>query len=124
MVEGRPDASSKVDGQVDGTSAGPDLHLRAPIKTSASLLTPRVPFDNTKHTVIVMDDYRNPDQLKLGEKTFSHGELIARINEENGFNAVRMQTGTLKTVLSLRNFNDFGNSIMPTAGRYPSNPVM
>lgn len=192
MVEGRPEASSKVDGQVDGANAGPDPHLRAPIKpngggetadtgtltgagtvadagnsdagnsevtaallsgesltlmaaesagkkpnqkfpapmpadkgdmtvpmprsrpdltSSASLLTPRVPFDNTKHTVIVMDDYRYADQWKLGEKTFSHGELIARINEENGFNAVRIQAGTLKTGMielpkSLKFLND------------------
>jgi hypothetical protein len=51
------------------------------------------PFDESKRTVLVLDDYRETEMFMRGDKGFSHGELNARLTEENGFNAVRMQVG-------------------------------
>lgn len=44
-------------------------------------------------TVIVLDDYRQSDMIVNQGKGFSHGELSARMAEENGFNTVRLQIG-------------------------------
>jgi len=49
-----------------------------------------------KNNVLVLDDYRVSDILLKGEHGISHGELSARLAEENGLNVTRMQVGLLK----------------------------
>lgn len=51
------------------------------------------PFDDDKRTVLVLDDYRETEMFMRGDEGFSHGELNARLTEENGFNAIRLQVG-------------------------------
>lgn len=95
----------------DNGTGVPMPRPRPDMTSAASLLPAHIQFDRDKRTVIVLDDYRDHNTWTLGNKGFSHGELIARINEENGFNAVRMQAGTLKSGMlelpkSLKAVND------------------
>lgn len=60
---------------------------------AASFLPERVQPEADQQTVIVLDDYRDTNMILNNGKGFSHGELSARMAEENGFNVVRMQIG-------------------------------
>jgi hypothetical protein len=62
----------------------------------ATFLPERIPFNDDARTVLVLDDYRNDEMFLKDEHGFSHGELNARLLEERGFNAIRLQAGIFK----------------------------
>lgn len=70
------------------------------VPTRASILPARVAHDPDRRTVVVLDRYGANEMLMRpdlgGDYGFSHGELSARMAEENGFNVVRMQIGYRK----------------------------
>ncbi len=80
--------------KVDSGAGSPAEKVQYPVP--ASILPRRIEADSTKSNVLVLDDYRETDILLEDDKGFSHGELSARLAEENGLNVTRMQVGLLK----------------------------
>lgn len=73
------------------------------------------PIDPNAPTVIVLDDYRYHDVEIKGEHGFSHGEISARMAEENGLNVKRFQVE-----ISKAGAFELGNSMQEIAKRIDS----
>ncbi len=51
-------------------------------------------LDPSKPTVAVLDSFNGPTEKVSGLPLASHGEIIAKSNEANGFNVFRLETGS------------------------------
>jgi hypothetical protein len=78
----------------------PEEHMRPPKPVqvehsfkSFDLLKSNVPFDPSKHTVAVVDDFKTSDYSPNGPQKpgLSHGEISAAGAEQAGFNVLRLQ---------------------------------